>query len=63
MFGRPRQLFGAVIALFSRLTTPPRVGSNREFVEDWLYDKPISPGLWIPITMFALENKSSRTVY
>ena len=59
MFGRPRQLFGAVIALNSRLIEAASSSMNRELVQGQM----TSPGLWIPITMFALENKSSRTVY
>jgi hypothetical protein len=60
MFGRPRQLFGAVIALNSRFQQTASSPRNRELVRSYSL---ASPGLWIPITMFALENKSSRTVY
>ena len=34
MFGRPRQLFGAVIALNSRLAGAASSRANREFVQD-----------------------------
>jgi len=34
MFGRPRQLFGAVIALNSRFATVASDSTNRELVKD-----------------------------